>query len=301
MIAWFLAGLALGVLLAAPLVWLATRRTERRVRQLQQRAAAAERLAELGTLTGGLAHEIKNPLSSVNLNIQLLQEDLNELARHAARANDPAAGGAAPISDVEKLGRIQRRFDSLARETKRLRQILEDFLRFAGRVKLELTPTDLNGIVGELVDFFAPQAQAMGVTVRAQLADGQLIAPADAALLKQALLNLIINACQAMATARADGARHGGATDLIIRTERDTAAGQPHAVIHVTDTGPGITPENQAKIFQPYFSTKKGGTGLGLPTARRIIEEHGGAITVHSELGTGTDFVVTLGRSEGND
>jgi signal transduction histidine kinase len=293
MIAWFFAGIGVGVLLATPLVWLAMRRTERRVRQLEQRAAAAERLAELGTLTGGLAHEIKNPLSSVNLNIQLLQEDFTELARQAARA---AEAGASPPAclDADKLGRIQRRCDALAREVHRLRQILEDFLRFAGRVKLELTRTDLNELIRELVDFYAPQAQALGVTVRTQLAEGDLLAPADGSLLKQALLNLMINACQAMAAARAEGKPHGGATDLIIRSERESAAGQMQAVIHITDTGPGISADHLSKIFQPYFSTKKGGTGLGLPTARRIIEEHGGTLTVHSEPGTGSDFVVTL-------
>jgi signal transduction histidine kinase len=279
----FWLGLALGVLLTIPLIVLFSRRTERRVRMLEHRASDNERLAEQAMLTGGLAHEIKNPLSSVNLNIQLLQEDLAELRKSLAGS---------PGSD-EKVGRIQRRFDSLSRETQRLRTILDDFLRFAGRMKLELAPTDVNAMLGDLVDFFQPQAQSMGVTIRPQLSPGPLMVDADESLLKQAILNLLINACQAMEGARKSNTPHGGASELLVRTQRRILDGGA-VEIHITDTGPGISAEDQAKIFQPYFSTKKGGTGLGLPTSRRIVGEHKGTITVHSEAGKGSDFAVTL-------
>lgn len=280
-------GIGIGVLLTVPVVMFAARRTERRVRLLERRARTAERLAEIGTMTSGLAHEIKNPLSTIGLNAQLIQEDLRDIS-HTLPADDPSQ---------DHMRRIQRRFDSLTRETQRLRDILEDFLRFAGRMKLDLAPTDINDLVNELADFFSAQAQASGMQLRTQLAGGPLVVPADASLLKQALLNLLINALQAMSDARQQNKPHGGASELLIRTEKVRVLNQDEVRIHVTDTGPGIVPEQREKIFQPYFSTKRGGTGLGLPTARRIIEEHHGSLTFHTEPGRGTDFVIGLPAS----
>ena len=157
MIGMFFIGLAVGVLAAVPVAWGWSRRTAARVRQLEQRARSAERLAELGTMTSGLAHEIKNPLSTVGLNTQLVQEDLAEL--QAVLPSD-LPGPAADAS--ERIGRVSRRVQTVRREAHRLRDILEDFLRFAGRVELDLQPTDLNGVVEELTDFFEPQASEMG-------------------------------------------------------------------------------------------------------------------------------------------
>jgi signal transduction histidine kinase len=285
---WFVVGLGVGLALTAPALWLATRRTERRVRRAEKRARAAERLAELGTLTGGLAHEIKNPLSSVGLNIQLIQEDIRDLSGQATALTGPAA---------DRLGRVQRRVDALWRETQRLREILEDFLRFAGRLKLDLAPTDVRALLEELTDFFGPQAQASQVRLRLEPCPQPAVARADPSLLKQALLNLMINATQAIAQARADGQPTGG-DELILRIEHARPLGQAEIRIHVIDTGPGIPPERLDAVFQPYFSTKKAGTGLGLPTARRIIEEHGGSISIHSEPGKGSDFIVTVPAAE---
>ena len=313
-------GKAIGLALAIPLAMYWGRRTERRVRKLEQRARAAERLAELGTLTGGLAHEIKNPLSTVGLNVQLLQEDVSELSRDQGLTD----------SHIEGLGRVQRRLESLNRETHRLRDILEDFLRFAGRVELDPQPTDLHEMIEQLIDFFEPQAREAGVNLRTQLAAADPIVNADAGLLKQAILNLMINAVQAMAAAREKNQSHGGANELIIRTERVRYAGRARTDgvtprektsggkapggttsggitsggggktsgeefhIHIIDTGPGMPPDVAEKVFQPYFSTKRGGSGLGLPTSRRIIEEHGGHLTVHTAPARGTDFTLAL-------
>jgi signal transduction histidine kinase len=277
-------GIGLGLLAAIPLAGIWGRRTERRVRQLERRTRSAERLAELGTLTGGLAHEIKNPLSTVGLNVQLLQEDVQTLAQDAGLDE----------SHIEGLGRVQRRLESLRRETQRLRDILEDFLRFAGRVELDTRPTDIHTLIDELTDFFEPQARDAGVNLRTQLSANPSVVPADAALLKQALLNLLINATQAMTKAREESQPHGGADELIVRTECGKTLDGDELRIHVTDTGPGMAGEVVQKIFQPYYSTKRGGTGLGLPTSRRIVEEHGGHVTAHSEPGQGTDFTLTL-------
>ena len=280
---WLLEGVVLGVALMLPLAWWWTRRTERRVRALEARARSAERLAELGTLTGGLAHEIKNPLSTLGLNVQLLQEDLHDLT-DALPGNGEVA---------EKTGRLDRRLSALARETQRLRDILEDFLRFAGRVQLEKQPTDLNEMVSEVVDFFAPQAEAARVHLRCRLADHLPSVAVDASLLKQALLNLMINATQAMQKARDKHEPHGGADELILSTARRRGDG-PTVELRVMDTGPGMSEEVKEKVFQPYYSTRRGGTGLGLPIARRIVDEHGGNLTLHSEAGRGTEFILTL-------
>ena len=280
-------GLSIGVLLSIPLAAIWGRRTELRVRKLERRARAAERLAELGTMTGGLAHEIKNPLSTIGLNVQLLQEDVHDLSQDQGLSE----------SHHEGLARVQRRLESLSRETYRLRDILEDFLRFAGRVELDPQPTDLHVMIEELIDFFEPQAREAKVNLRSQLIATDAIVPADAGLLKQAMLNLMINAVQAMTQAREKNQPHGGANELIIRTERSratTGGNGPEFHIHVTDTGPGMTPEVAEKVFQPYFSTKRGGSGLGLPTSRRIVEEHGGSLTVHADPGRGTDFTLSL-------
>lgn len=274
-------GAAILLLMALPMFWLLMRRTQTRSEQNARKARTTERLAELGMLTGGLAHEIKNPLSSVGLNIQLVQEDLTELARDAQ-------------SQAEKVGRVRRRVDALARETQRLRDILDDFLRFAGRMKLDLAPVDVNQLVTELADFFLPQAQSMGVRIRTELSPTADVVQADPSLLKQALLNLMINATQAMAEARANGKPHGGADELILRTHTTRELKTTQVIIDVIDTGPGIASDVLPKIFQPYFSTKKGGTGLGLPTTRRIIEEHSGSLHVHSDIGRGSDFSIQL-------
>ncbi|MEM9883674.1 MAG: ATP-binding protein [Planctomycetota bacterium] len=294
---WFV-GMATGVLLAVPAVWGWSRRSQRRQRELERRAVAAERLAELGTMTGGLAHEIKNPLSTVGLNVQLIQEDLAELADVLPPPPKPDPDRPLPARrgdpPRERLARIRKRTDGLYRETARLREILEDFLRFAGRVTLDRAPVDLNELIDELIDFFEPQAEEAGVRLRADLRARPATAEIDAPLLKQALLNLMLNACQAMADAREAGVPNGGAGELILRTLRRRGQGGPRLEVHVTDTGPGMTAEQAGKIFQPYYSSKRGGTGLGLPTTRRLVEEHGGTLTVHSEPGRGSDFVISL-------
>jgi len=279
---WFIFGLVFGAAGATPVVVLVARRTADRVRRLEQRARSAERLAELGTMTGGLAHEIKNPLSTIGLNLQLLDETVEE-----AGLDEPRAG------------RLKRRIAALKGEVEHLRAILEDFLRFAGRIELDRQPIDLNDLVDQLVDFYSPQAEQSGVQVRTDPADNLPAVHADPQLLKQATLNLLLNATQAMVQARYADDPHGGSSDLIVRTRAlsDPAAptpGRKTVELHVIDTGPGIDDATMEKVFQPYFSTKRGGTGLGLPTTRRIIEEHGGELRVHSELGRGTDFVVRL-------
>ncbi|MBL4701246.1 MAG: hypothetical protein JKX85_08300 [Phycisphaeraceae bacterium] len=274
-------GIAFGILITIPVSYYTAKRTAMRVRQLENRAQAAERLAELGTMTGGLAHEIKNPLSTIGLNIQLLQEDVDELGKHIAPTDTQGA---------EQVQRLKRRLTSLGHETSRLKEILEDFLCFAGRMKLDLNPEDVNELIAGLTDFYRPQASIDHVQLRTQLDASPSILPLDQGLFKQAVLNLLINANTAMSQAQSKNLPHGGANELLLRTRNDG----DHITINITDTGPGIAPDTLKEIFKPYFSTTRGGTGLGLPTTRRIIEEHGGIISCHSDIGRGTSFALRM-------
>lgn len=293
---WLAAGLGVGVGVLATMVVAreSLRRQLRAVRAAERRARAAERMAEIGAMTGGLAHEIKNPLSTIGLNAQLLAEAVSEVE-------------VAP----EVRSRLVNRVAALRRETERLRGILADFLEFAGQLRLDLRQTDINQAVEELADFFAPEAHRHGVelvvqtgkpvvadlpdlaqSVSAGLGGGGakrgLAAPVDVKLLKQTLLNLMLNAVQAMSAAGKRGT-------LTIRTEHVAGEHQEKLVrIIVSDTGPGMDAETMGRLFVPYFTTKAGGTGLGLPTARRIVLEHGGKLDVSSEVGRGTSFVITL-------
>jgi len=283
---WFILGLFIGAALASVSSALLLKRHLRRSKAAERRARSAERLAELGAMTGGLAHEIKNPLSTVGLNAQLLGEAIEEL----------------PIAGDEK-GRLVRRVQSLRREVERLRGILTDFLEFAGELRLDRREADLNAAVGELIDFFAPQAEKPGVRLRTDLSQGPLLASVDVSHIKQAVLNLMLNATQAMTTTsggRDDASTPSKPGELIIKTlaTRDSDL-RGIAQIHVIDTGPGIAADVLPRIFTPYFTTKSGGTGLGLPTSRRLIEAHEGRIEVFSEQGRGTDFVITLPLLEG--
>lgn len=278
-------GFVLGVAASASAAWFIARRAVHRARLAERRARTSERLAEIGSMTGGLAHEIRNPLSTIALNAQLLREAIGDLK-----------------ADDDERARLDRRIASLQRETERLRGILEDFLQFAGELRIEAREQDVNSIVEELADFFGAQAEADGVRLRVQLAPGPLTAAVDAAHLKQALLNLMLNAVQAMRGREPP-------RELLLRTSqsddpsrsparKDQAARRAREiVIHVIDTGPGIALEVMARLFQPYFSTKAGGTGLGLATSRRIVEAHGGRLEVHSEVGKGTEFRVVLEAS----
>lgn len=281
MSAWW-SGALTGVAFGAVVVWAATiavaRRQYRRVRAAERRARNAERLAEIGAMTGGLAHEIKNPLSTIGLNAQLLAEGIRD----------------SRLDDDEKR-RLVARVGSLSREAERLRDILGDFLKFAGELRLDLREHDVNAVVEELIDFYRPQAEHLGVRLRAELGVGPMVAQLDADQFKQALLNLLLNATQAMTGANESGA--SGTMELIVRTHATRGGLAPGWAVHVIDTGPGIAANVRDSIFRPYFTTKSGGSGLGLPTTKRIIEAHGGTIDVHTTPGAGTDFEIVLPRA----
>lgn len=256
---WFLAGVGIGAV-----VWAAAALCARRKRRQRAEASDArhqQALAELSQLAGGLAHEIKNPLSTINVNLGLLAEDLQR-------------------RDDEEHHRWLRRLLSVQQEADRLKTTLDEFQRLAGRMELAPETVDLRTLVDELVDFFGPQAEADGVLLRSDLPDEPVVCSVDVKLIKQALLNLLLNAVQAMP--------EGG--EMLLRLCRS----EGFAHLEVIDTGPGLAPEDLQRIFNVYYSTKTGGSGLGLPTTRRIIREHGGDIRVESEVGKGTRFILML-------
>lgn len=224
--------------------------------------------ATLAELAGGFIHEIKNHLSTLGLNLQLLVEDLTEAQSPRER-------------------RALQRIEKLQRECNRLVSVSNDFLRFARIKDLQRTPTDLGRTIEELVDFFTPTALAANIQIKTFLPADLPAVLLDADLFKQALLNLMLNAEQAMP--------EGGQITLQASVEKcDQPAGSQMVCMSIIDTGRGMTAEVQAKVFEPFFSTRKGGTGLGLPTTRRIIEAHGGSIALQSEHGRGTKFTVRL-------
>ncbi len=222
--------------------------------------------AEIAQLAGGLAHEIRNPLSTMCLNLDLLAEDFQE----AETARDRRV--------LEKIKRLRR-------ESERLQNILEEFLRFARIQDLGLDPADLNEVVDEMRDFCEPQAGTLGIVLRMSYADDLPGVELDVDLFKQALLNLILNAEHAMPK--------GG--ELILRTRREGS----WAVLDVIDTGVGMSEETCARVFEAFYSLRPGGSGLGLPTTRKIVEAHAGTIQVQSVVGKGSQFTIRLPGADG--
>lgn len=236
----------------------------------QHRRRRRRRAANLGVLASGLAHEIKNPLSAMSINLQMMREDLE-------------------TSQDARDRRLLKRVDVLEREVHRLEEILENFLQYARGKPLELIPHQLNSLVREILEFWAAGAREAGIDVELVLADALPEVMVDASALKQVLLNLLINAQDALAD-RGDVTAESRPDQIVVVT-REVRGG---VEIQVIDSGPGIGEEAMRRIFDPYFSTKAKGNGLGLPTARRIMEEHGGALTVQSEVGRGTAFRILL-------
>lgn len=236
-----------------------------RVRDLEEQVRRSERLAALGVLAAGVAHEVRNPLVGVRAAAQLMERE-------------PGF----PPHLREFTGIIIRQVD-------RLNRIVDGLLAFAGGRRLRLRPCNVNQIVEEALRLEESALQA-GSLVVVRKYDPEVPAVAgDPDRLLQVFHNLIRNGAEAMA---------GAAGELVVRTRFERVApqcgGRAAAVVEVGDRGPGIPPEVQQQLFNPFFTTKDGGTGLGLPISLRIVEEHGGAVEVQSQTGQGTTFRVLL-------
>jgi signal transduction histidine kinase len=241
------------------------------VEQDPQSSATTE-VEQLSRLLGELAHEIKNPLSTIKVNLRLIGEELAGAGCEKGRQESNAVNNG--------LSRARRKLAVVQNEADRLEEILDGFLCYADRSHPQAADVDINTLVGDMVDFYSPQAHSHSITLRHQLHSRPLVCRVDGGMLKQAILNLFINAQQAI--------DNGG--ELMVRTGCD----KNFAQIQISDTGTGIPPERISRIFDVFYSSRPHGTGLGLPTARKIIELHKGTITVASEQGKGTQFTIRL-------
>jgi signal transduction histidine kinase len=226
----------------------------------------AETYAEFAALVGALAHEIRNPLSTIRLNMELLAEDFE--------STDPDS----PTKQRDR--RARAKIELVRQECDRLQKLLGDFLDFARQESLTLEPGNLNTEIEQLLDFFAPRAFEANVELVRYLDPELPMVRLDRETFRSAVLNLLINAVQAMDA--------GG--QLVVRT-RPSGLG---VVLELIDTGQGMSEETLAKVFRAFYSTKQGGSGLGLPTARKIVEAHGGTIDIESAPGRGTKVAIWL-------
>lgn len=220
-----------------------------------------QRWSQLAALLGGFAHEIRNPLSTIGLNLQLVKEDL---------AGDDSVRGR----------RNHKRISVIESEVKRLQTILEEFLRVMRRPRLRRRAVNLNQWLGEIVDFSAAELRERGVSLRFFPDDDVGEVSIDPDLLRSVIVNLLRNA--------KDACRAGDQVMVSTRRQDD------QVLIQVTDTGEGMDADVARQAFMPYFSTKSGGSGLGLPIAQRIVREHGGKIELDTAKDKGTQFTVRL-------
>jgi signal transduction histidine kinase len=183
----------------------------------------------------------------------------------------------------------KQHLDILTAEVNRLTRVVQTFLDFTRPVEVKLTSVDANTLLREVV-LLAADARAQGIQFEERYADGPLTIKADPDLLKQALLNIIINACQAMTESGAHG-------QLIVATGREKAEQQEWIYLSISDTGPGIPVEVREKIFNLYFTTKPEGSGIGLAQAFRAVQLHNGRIQLESAIGQGTSFKIQLPKA----
>ena len=255
-VTWWLVPSGLILILVVGILIVAARRR----RHLRPQAPNNESTKSAHPTTRELVHEIRNPLNSISVNLQILEEDLS--------AEEPRS------SD-----KLQKRVRRIRGEVERLNRILTDFRRYANLPPLTLETCDLAVLIEEVLDFNEPEAQRQKVQVNREI---EALPPVqlDQSQFKQALLNLIINGVQAM--------ENGGT--LTVRA----ISSDKRVQIDVEDTGQGVEPEQLDKVFDLFFSTKEGGTGIGLTIAKQVIEEHGGRINVESSPGQGTKFSIVL-------
>lgn len=240
-----------------------TRELQQANEQLQETQMAlirTERVAAVGQIAAGVTHEIKNPLNSLSINAQMLLRELAE-----------KFGSESPSYESASLIRY---------EINRINNILEEFVKFAKFPEPQFFNNRINEVISEVFDIVSSNARNSRITIKLSLQDDIPAFDFDARQFKEVLMNLSENAISAMNV--------GG--EIEIKTHiRDG-----NVIITVTDSGEGIPEKNIGKIFTPFFSTKEGGLGLGLPIVQRIIESHGGKISCTSTVGSGTSFEIFL-------
>jgi len=237
---------------------------QHRLTESQAIIARQEKLASLGVLAAGVAHEIRNPLTAIKFRLFSLKKSLTD--------------GAVEDADV------------IAEEIARLERIVKDFLQFARPSDPQLVPVPAIRIVREVHDLLRPQLEKSAIELKLE-SSNSLWVRADTQQLKQVLINLVQNS--------ADSIEHGGVIRLSVQSQPPARRQSPPTVVlEVADTGKGIPPEVQKRLFDPFFTTKAGGTGLGLPIAAGIVEKHGGQLRYHTASERGTTFHILLPAAE---
>jgi PAS domain S-box-containing protein len=257
-------------------------------RQQTFEAIESERIQALTLLAASVAHEIGNPLNALHIHLQLMSRESRKLRQILAEA-PPAAPGrrktAPPSHDAaEMLDKFDQYLDVAKGEITRLDYIITQFLQAIRPSKPKLEPASLNDVVAETLDLLRPELENRGITVRSKCARRLTRIPIDAGQIKQALVNLAKNAMQAMTK--------GGTLELATGETADAVWAS------VTDTGGGIPQEQINRIFEPFYTTKQKGSGLGLMIVQRILREHGGRVELESNLGQGTMFRLWFPLSE---
>ena len=238
----------------------------------------SRKLAALGRLMAGVAHEVKNPLNAMTIHLELLKTKLGRLGPPSSSLGPPASSLQPPTSDVIK------HVDIIGSEIQRLDQVLNGFLKFARPDELKLQPIALPAVISDIITSVTPEAERLRVTVKHECPSDLPAINADPGMLRQALLNLALNACQAMPD--------GGTLRILCRR-----ASRDRVEIDVEDTGIGIAPENLQKIFDLYFTTKEKGSGIGLSMVYRIVQLHDGEVEVESTPGRGTRFKLVFPKA----
>ncbi len=262
--------LLVGIAGAVAIFWAQARHLAER-RALEDAVAREQRLSAVGNLAAGVAHEVRNPLNAISIGLQRLRKEF------------------AP-ADAEARAEYTHFTEIMQAEVGRLNDIVSRFLALARPSRLTLTEESLAPLLEELITLLTSQAAAQKIRTELDLQLGEVKVRMDRQKLAHAFMNILLNAIQAMP----DGGTLGIRAEVASATPGMPETAAPAVRIRITDSGPGIPPENLDRVFEPYFTTKEGGTGLGLALAQKIIQEHQGTIRLESQPGSGTTFTIAL-------
>ncbi|HSB68793.1 MAG TPA: ATP-binding protein [Candidatus Methylomirabilis sp.] len=241
-----------------------------RIRDLEDRLRRADRLAALGTMAAGIAHDIRNPLTSILIFSQLM----------SLHHDDPE---------------VREKFDRVVpRELERVQAVIEDMMELARPATLHLEPANLNEVLSQVLELYEGQATAQGIKIARGFEPNLPACTADRKRLHRCFSNLVANAIQAMPDGGDLTIRTNLADAAVLVTHAAGSPGEPAVCVTIADTGQGIPPDRLSRIFDPFYTTKEKGLGLGMAITHRIVEDHKGTIDVQSQVGLGTTFTVHL-------